>query len=52
MTELAHLVTGNDAPFQEQRRNKLQDALRGIPPENCRRAGDGQGTAHRTQIVR
>jgi hypothetical protein len=30
MTELAHLVTRNIA--QEQRRNKLQDAVSGIPP--------------------
>ena len=32
MTELAHLATKNKAPFQEQRRNKLQDAISGIPP--------------------
>jgi hypothetical protein len=30
MTELAHLATRNIA--QEQRRNKLQDAVSGIPP--------------------
>jgi hypothetical protein len=30
MTELAHLVTRNIA--QEQRRNKLQDAVSGVPP--------------------
>jgi hypothetical protein len=30
MTELAHVVTRNVA--QEQRRNKLQDAVSGIPP--------------------
>jgi len=28
MTELAYLATRNIAPFQEQRRNKLQDAVR------------------------
>jgi hypothetical protein len=32
MTELAYLATRNIAPFQEQRRNKLQDAVSGIPP--------------------
>lgn len=32
MTELAHLVTRNNAQVQEQRRNKLQDAVSGIPP--------------------
>jgi hypothetical protein len=34
MTELAYLATRNVAPFQEQRRNKLQDAVSGIPPAN------------------
>ena len=34
MTELAYLSTRNVAPFQEQRRNKLQDAVSGIPPAN------------------
>ena len=32
MTELAHLAIKNNALFQEQRRNKLQDAVSGIPP--------------------
>ena len=32
MTELAHLATKSNALFQEQRRNKLQDAVSGIPP--------------------
>jgi hypothetical protein len=32
MTELAHLLTRNSAPVQEQRRSKLQDAVSGIPP--------------------
>ena len=32
MTELARLATKNNALFQEQRRNKLQDAVSGIPP--------------------
>jgi hypothetical protein len=32
MSELAHLVTRNNGQFQEQRRNKLQDAVSGIPP--------------------
>jgi len=32
MTELAYLATRNIGQFQEQRRNKLQDAVRGIPP--------------------
>ena len=32
MSELAHLVTRNNGQFQEQRRNKLQDAVSEIPP--------------------
>jgi len=32
VTELAYLATRNIAQFQEQRRNKLQDAVSGIPP--------------------
>jgi hypothetical protein len=32
MTELAYLATRNIAQFQEHRRNKLQDAVSGIPP--------------------
>jgi hypothetical protein len=32
MTELAYLATRNIGQFQEQRRNKLQDAVSGIPP--------------------
>jgi len=32
MTELAHFVTRNNGQFHEQRRNKLQDAVSGIPP--------------------
>jgi hypothetical protein len=32
MSELAHLVTRNNGQFQEPRRNKLQDAVSGIPP--------------------
>jgi hypothetical protein len=32
MTELAHFLTRNSAPVQEQRRSKLQDAVSGIPP--------------------
>jgi hypothetical protein len=32
MTELAYLAARNIAPFQERRRNKLQDAVSGIPP--------------------
>ena len=32
MTELAYLATRNIGQFPEQRRNKLQDAVSGIPP--------------------
>ena len=32
MTELPHLLSRNNALVQEQRRNKLQDAISGIPP--------------------
>src|SRR6516162_40350 len=32
MTELAYLATRNIGQFHEQRRNKLQDAVSGIPP--------------------
>ena len=32
MTELAYLATKNIGQFHEQRRNKLQDAVSGIPP--------------------
>jgi hypothetical protein len=32
MTELTYLVTKNNAQFREQRLNKLQDAVSGIPP--------------------
>ena len=46
MTELAYLATRNIAQFQEQRRNKLQDAVSGIPPadqqqEIAGRSGQG-----------
>jgi hypothetical protein len=32
MTELAYLATRSISQFQEQRRNKLQEAISGIPP--------------------
>jgi hypothetical protein len=32
MTELPHLLNKSNALIQEQRRNKLQDAISGIPP--------------------
>jgi hypothetical protein len=55
MTELAYLATRNIGQFHEQRRNKLQDAVSGIPPadqqqEICCCSGVGQGTAPRTQV--
>ena len=36
MNELAHLVTRTNGQFQEQRRNKLEDAVSGIPPAEQR----------------
>ena len=32
MSELAHLVSRTNSQFQEQRRNKLQEAISAIPP--------------------
>jgi len=37
VTELAYLATRNIGQFPEQRRNKLQDAVSGIPPADQQR---------------
>ena len=46
MTELAYLATRKIGQFHEQRRNKLQDAVSGIPPADQQQEIAGNGASN------